>query len=400
MHIRIGVTLGDPQGIGPEVAAKALTAMGRSRPLDAVCAIGPTELAGDFEPLCRFEAVGGERGDLTPGEAAGMAIERAVELAMEGQLDAIVTAPVHKPSLAAAGYPAGHTEMLAALADVETVGMLMCDEGAGDPGSPWIISREHRERRSAPLARRDEGLVAALPARGATQSEATDMGIVNHGLHNVNHTLQCGKTSEAFQRGCSAARMPWEVCPRAARRVLLATTHVALAEVPLRLTTELLVSQTRLLGESLASYWGIASPRIALCALNPHASDEGLFGSDEREVYAPAMRALERDRWRVTGPIPADTVFRRAFAGEFDAVVAPYHDVAMAAFKTVAFGGGVNVTLGLPFVRTSPDHGTAFDIAGLGLADPSSMLASLELAATLASRRVSQAHTAQMASGA
>ncbi len=317
MRIRIGVTLGDPRGIGPEVAAKALTAMGRSRPLDAVCAIGPAELAGDFDPLCRFEAVGGERGDLTPGEAAGMAIERGVELAMEGQLDAIVTAPTHKPSLAAAGYPAGHTEMLAALADVETVGMLMCDEGARNP-----------------------------------------------------------------------------------TRVLLATTHLALAEVPLRLTTELLVSQTRLLGESLASYWGIASPRIALCALNPHASDEGAFGSEEREVYAPAMRALGRDSWRVTGPIPADAVFRRAFAGEFDAVVAPYHDVAMAAFKTVAFGRGVNVTLGLPFVRTSPDHGTAFDIAGLGLADPSSMLAALELAATLASRRVSRAHAGQMASRA
>ena len=322
MHIRIGVTLGDPRGIGPEVAAKALTAMGRSRPLDAVCAIGPAELAGDFEPLCRYEAVGGERGGLAPGEAAGMAIERAVELAMEGHLDAIVTAPTHKPSLAAAGYPAGHTEMLATLADVETVGMLMCDEGAGG------------------------------------------------------------------------------LSPRAARRVLLATTHIPLAEVPLRLTTELLVSQTRLLGESLASYWGIASPRIALCALNPHASDEGAFGSEEREVYAPAMRALGRDSWRVTGPIPADAVFRRAFAGEFDAVVAPYHDVAMAAFKTVAFGRGVNVTLGLPFVRTSPDHGTAFDIAGLGVADPSSMLAALELAAALASRGVPRAHAAQMASGA
>ena len=317
MHTRIGVTLGDPRGIGPEVAAKALTLMGRSRPLDAVRAIGPAELAGDFEPLCRFEPVVKERGGLTPGEAAGMAIERAVELAMEGRLDAIVTAPTHKPSLAVAGYPAGHTEMLAALAGVDTVGMLMCDEGAA--------------------------------------------------------------------------------CPR---RVLLATTHIPLAEVPLLLTAGLLVSQTRLLGESLANHWGIASPRIALCALNPHASDEGAFGSEEREVYAPAMRALESDRWRVSGPTPADTVFRRAFAGEFDAVVAPYHDVAMAAFKTVAFGCGVNVTLGLPFVRTSPDHGTAFEIAGLGLAEPSSMLAALELAATLAARRASRAHAAQMVPGA
>lgn len=172
-----------------------------------------------------------------------------------------------------------------------------------------------------------------------------------------------------------------------AKRVLLATIHVPLARVPDLVTAELLVSQTRLLGRALRTDWGIEAPRIALCALNPHASDDGMFGTEERDVYAPALAALSGAPWSVTGPVPADTVFKRAFAGEFDAVVAPYHDVGMAAFKTAAFGRGVNVTIGLPFVRTSPDHGTAFDIAGRGVADPSSMIAAVGLAVRHALRR-------------
>ena len=174
---------------------------------------------------------------------------------------------------------------------------------------------------------------------------------------------------------------------RSPRRVLLATIHVPLAQVPDLLTVELLVSQTRLLGAALASDWGVRTPRIALCALNPHASDEGLFGSEERDIYKPALAALAGEPWSVAGPVSADTVFKRAFSGEFDAVVAPYHDVGMAAFKTAAFGRGVNVTIGLPFIRTSPDHGTAFDIAGRGMADPSSMIEAIRLAVILARRR-------------
>ncbi len=157
--------------------------------------------------------------------------------------------------------------------------------------------------------------------------------------------------------------------------------------MPARLTSELLVEQTRLLHTSLQEGWRIASPRIALCALNPHASDEGLFGDEEAQVYAPALRVLAAEGIAASGPLPADTVFRRALDGSFDAVVAPYHDVGMAAFKTAAFGGGVNVTLGLPFVRTSPDHGTAFDLAGRGQADPTSMLEALRLARRLAQAR-------------
>ena len=171
-------------------------------------------------------------------------------------------------------------------------------------------------------------------------------------------------------------------------RVLLATRHIALAQVAAQVSTAVLVRQTRLLLAGLRTDWAIARPRVALCALNPHASDGGLFGDEEERVYAPALEALADETGTVTGPLPADTVFVRALRGEFDAVVAPYHDVAMAAFKTVSFGTGVNVTLGLPFVRTSPDHGTAFDIAGRGVADSSSALEALRLASRVAANRM------------
>lgn len=169
-----------------------------------------------------------------------------------------------------------------------------------------------------------------------------------------------------------------------ALRVLLATTHIALRDVPTRLTRALLESQIELLADALRRWWGVDAPRLALCALNPHASDEGMFGDEEARLMAPAVEGARSRGIDIAGPLPADTVFSRALGGAFDAVVAPYHDVGMAAFKTASFGGGVNVTLGLPFPRTSPDHGTAFDIAGTGTADSSSMLEALELAIRLA----------------
>jgi 4-hydroxythreonine-4-phosphate dehydrogenase len=167
-------------------------------------------------------------------------------------------------------------------------------------------------------------------------------------------------------------------------RVLLATTHIPLRDVPATLTRELLVDQTTLLATGLRERWGIGSPTIGLCGLNPHASDDGLFGDEEERIFRPALERLEGSGVDARGPYPADTVFRRALSGELDAVVAPYHDVGMSAFKTATFGSGVNVTLGLPFVRTSPDHGTAFDIAGTGRANASSMLEAVELAVRLA----------------
>ena len=164
-------------------------------------------------------------------------------------------------------------------------------------------------------------------------------------------------------------------------RVVLATTHIPLREVSERLTAESITEAARLTRDGLRGWFGIAEPRIALCALNPHAGDSGRFGSEDSKLLAPAARAAGID-----GPFPADTVFLRAMRGEFDAVIAPYHDVGMTAIKVASFGSAVNVTLGLPFPRTSPDHGTALDIAGLNRADPSSMIAATLLCASIVSR--------------
>ena len=164
-------------------------------------------------------------------------------------------------------------------------------------------------------------------------------------------------------------------------RVVLVTTHVPFRDVPALLTTELVVRTGRTVDRALRGWWGIARPRLAVCAVNPHAGESGLFGDEEERVLKPAAAELG-----AAGPLPADTVFVRAMRGEFDAVLAPYHDVGMTAIKVAAFGRAVNVTLGLPCPRTSPDHGTALDIAGTAKADSSSMRAAIELAAKLAGK--------------
>lgn len=315
---RLAVTLGDPRGIGPEVAAAAARrATGRPDRPELVF-VGPTGTAADRHGDA-FIGIGAWDGSADPalaGALAGRAIEAAARMALDGEVDGIVTAPIDKAALHAAGYRfPGHTELLAALAG----------ERLGGPGAP------------------------PLPVAMMMVAESTALG--------------------------------------GALRVVLATTHIALRAVPDALTVPLLVEQARLTADGLARAWGIGRPRIALCAVNPHASDGGLFGDEEARIVAPARDALLAAGLDVAGPISADTVFVRAIRGEFDAVVAPYHDVGMAAFKTAAFGRGVNLTLGLPFIRTSPDHGTARDIAGRGLADPSSMIEALELAGRLARHR-------------
>ena len=305
----LAVTLGDPRGIGPEVAYRAAQQVleeGGSPPL---LFIVPENLEPPKGFPCPVDAIeawdGTEEG---AGRVAARAIERAVALAMDGAIGGVVTAPLHKPALQAAGWDVpGQTEMLQRLSGVPRVGMLMAAE---------------RTRLGGPL------------------------------------------------------------------RVLLATTHIALRDVAGRVTQDLLVDQGRLLHGTLQGDWGIDEPRLALCALNPHASDRGLFGDEEARIFEPAVARLRDGGVGVSDPLPADTVFARTLAGEFDAVVAPYHDVGMAAFKTASFGTGVNVTIGLPFIRTSPDHGTAFDLARTpGKADPSSMIEALRLASALVVRR-------------
>jgi 4-hydroxythreonine-4-phosphate dehydrogenase len=252
-----------------------------------------------------YVGVGPFTGDVAAaGRVAGLAIEKAVAMAMAGDVDAIITGPIDKFALHAAGYDfPGHTEMLAALSGAETVVMMLAAE---------------KTRIGGPL------------------------------------------------------------------RVVLATTHMRLTDVPEALTTDLLVEQTIVTHRSLQRGWDIARPSVAFCAFNPHASDGGLFGDEEERIYAPAIQRLRANGIDVSPPLPADTVFLRAAQGEFDVVIAPYHDVGMAAFKTAAFGQGVNVTLGLPFIRTSPDHGTAMNIAGSGVADSSSMEEAIRLAIRLA----------------
>jgi 4-hydroxythreonine-4-phosphate dehydrogenase len=303
---RLAVTLGDPRGIGPEIAAKALartlqaevTVIGADEQVAAVPAdrripVGPWGL-GSGEGGSAGTRAGPSR-TVRAGQIAGSAVEAAVRLALAGEVDAVVTAPAHKYALQLAGFPyPGHTEWLAHLAgDVDVAMMLAADQ----------------------------------------------------------------------------------------LRVVLVTTHVALRDVPTLLTTERVVRTGQVTRKALQEWWGIAHPRLAICALNPHAGESGLFGDEEPRILAPAARELG-----AAGPLPADTVFVRAMRGEFDAVLAPYHDVGMTAIKVAAFGRAVNVTLGLPFVRTSPDHGTALDIAGTNQADPGSMRAALELAVELCQR--------------
>jgi 4-hydroxythreonine-4-phosphate dehydrogenase len=166
-------------------------------------------------------------------------------------------------------------------------------------------------------------------------------------------------------------------------RVVLATIHVALREVPDLITRERMERTIRLTAAELPRF-GIAAPRIAVAGLNPHAGEHGLMGREDDEEIAPAVQACRADGLDVTGPLAGDTVFTRAARGQFDVVVACYHDQGLIPVKLAAFGESVNVTLGLPVIRTSVDHGTAFDIAGRGLADPGSMIQAVRLAAQLA----------------
>jgi len=311
VHPHIAITLGDPRGIGPEVAFRSVLDLKTELRHLPITFFGPEETRGMVPSEHEFIAVGAWEGTPTgAGRIAALAIEQAVTGVLQGLFHALVTAPVHKPSLRSTGWDVpGQTEMLQKLTGCEPVGMLMAAE---------------------------------------------------------------------------------KTCWGSPLKVLLATTHYPLREALSLLTEELLIEQIMLLYEALQSDWGLVTPRIALCGLNPHASDDGLFGDEEALIFTPAVKRAREMGVDVYGPLSADTVFHRALTGSFDAVVAPYHDVGMGAFKTASFGGGVNVTLGLPFVRTSPDHGTAFDIAGTSSADASSMVEAVRMAVYLTKNRFSK----------
>ncbi|HET9216402.1 MAG TPA: 4-hydroxythreonine-4-phosphate dehydrogenase PdxA [Terriglobia bacterium] len=168
-------------------------------------------------------------------------------------------------------------------------------------------------------------------------------------------------------------------------KVVLATVHLSLRDALAKLSTALYVELIRLVNQELSRF-GYASPSIALAGVNPHAGEDGLFGNEELELLAPAIQQCEREGIRVSGPYSADSLYYRAHTGEFDVVIAPYHDQGLAPVKLIAHGQSTNVTLGLPYVRTSPDHGTALSIAGKGLADPEGMISAMRCAVDLCNR--------------
>jgi len=288
-----------------------------------------------------------------------------------------------KPRLAiTVGDPAG-----IGAEDAERAG---ADSGVGDACEPLLYA-------PPPHATFTPGVLSAEAGRAAYDTIVRAANDAQRGVIDAIATAPINK--EAFRR----AGLPWNghtdllahltgasdvamMFYSEALRVVLATVHVALADVPQTLTRTSLEATIMLTARELP-HFDIAAPRIAVAGLNPHAGEHGLFGREEETVIAPAIASCRDRGVDVSGPFPGDTVFVRACRGEFDVVVACYHDQGLIPVKLMAFGRAVNVTLGLPIVRTSVDHGTAFDIAGKGVADPESMIAAVLLAARLARSR-------------
>ncbi|OCP38504.1 4-hydroxythreonine-4-phosphate dehydrogenase PdxA [Ensifer sp. LC163] len=319
----IAITMGDPSGIGPEIIAKALRNRENNRrcfvvgdPLIMRHALAEIDATTRLNPVQDLQAavfadgivnlIASSSLDALPpvgtvnrvsGKAAYDAIARAIDLAETGTVAGIVTAPIHKEALAAAGigHP-GHTEILAERVGATRVAMMLANEDI---------------------------------------------------------------------------------------RTVLVTIHCSLLEAIRRVDFDAELSAIRLAHQGGRAL-GIRAPRIAVAGLNPHAGERGLFGDEETTIIAPAIEAARREGIDASGPWPGDTVFMQARNGRFDVVVAQYHDQGLIPVKYLGLEKGVNITLGLPFVRTSPDHGTAFDIAGRGIADPSSLETAIDYAVRLA----------------
>ncbi|HXD05803.1 MAG TPA: 4-hydroxythreonine-4-phosphate dehydrogenase PdxA [Burkholderiaceae bacterium] len=327
MDARIAISMGDAAGIGPEIIAKGfregaleggfvvgdLAVMRRAARLAgaaAVAAIDDPRDTAQLPPRCipvlqppglPSDLAGLEVGRVHAacGAAAALCIREAARWVTTARACALVTAPIHKEALAAAGEPfPGHTEMLQSLAGGVPVRMMLANEEL---------------------------------------------------------------------------------------RTVLVSIHLSLREAIDAVSFDA-VLQTLRIAHSAAQHWGLATPRIAVAGLNPHAGEGGLFGSEEASIIAPAVLAARSDGIDASGPYAPDTVFMRARRGEFDIVIAMYHDQGLIPVKYLGVEQGVNVTLGLPFVRTSPDHGTAFDIAGTGRADPSSLVSAFRMAQRLGTR--------------
>jgi 4-hydroxythreonine-4-phosphate dehydrogenase len=301
--------MGDPAGIGPEIAVAAFHTLGGkigARPLQLVGDPAVFRAHGDVPGgalVPTLAAQSRQAGKLDAGNAAAIlaAIETAVHGALRGDFAAIVTAPIHKASLMAGGFGfPGHTEFLAHLT-----------------GAPRAV-----------------------------------MMLAGGGL-----------------------------------RVVPLSIHIPYKDVPARITREAIVETARITLTALRNDFGVANPRLAIAGLNPHAGEAGEIGREEIDVIGPAAEMLRREGHAILGPLPPDTMFHAEARARYDAALCMYHDQALIPLKTLAFWDGVNVTLGLPIIRTSPDHGTALDIAGKDEADPRSMIAAIKLAAEIADAR-------------
>jgi 4-hydroxythreonine-4-phosphate dehydrogenase len=252
---------------------------------------------------------------------------------------------------------------------------------------PITAKPGHPDASSAPAAIEAIRRAVADVLRGTAAAIVTNPIAKNvlyqSGFEEPGHTEYLAKLAEEMT-GIAAQPVMLLWSPELA--VVPVTIHLPLKEVPKALTTDLLVRTGRIVAHDFRTRFGIAHPRIAVAGLNPHAGEEGAMGSEDAEVVRPAIKLLQAEGIDVRGPLPADTMFHAVARAQYDVALCNYHDQALIPIKTLAFDCAVNVTLGLPFVRTSPDHGTAFDIAGTGRADPSSLIAALKLAARLSAK--------------
>jgi len=326
----IAATMGDPAGIGPEVVLKAMTA-------DAVREVARLAVFGHDEGLRRAA-------DRLGIEVSWHRVGGPAELASAGDGPLVCDlggAPLDQlfGARATAEGGAACLRYITAAADAARDGLV--DAMATAPIHKQAIA------------------MAGCPHRGHTDLLAGRLGVRDVVMMLVGGPL----------------------------RVALVTMHIALAEVPEALSTEAIVATGRITAAALRRWFGVAEPCLAVCGLNPHASDGSRFGTEELRLIEPAIVELRSAGVEARGPLPPDTCFVRAARGEFDAVVAMYHDQGLIPLKLLAFDDAVNVTLGLPIIRTSVDHGTAYDIAGQGVASPNSMIAAIRLAAHMAGVR-------------
>jgi len=227
-------------------------------------------------------------------------------------------------------------------------------------------------------------ILAAIEVMKTSQASALVTAPVSKESIRKNSYDFIGHTELLAQKTLSRKVTMMFVAPKL--KVSLATTHIAYKKVLLYLTTDKVVSTIEQTDNGLRKYFGIAQPRIAVCGLNPHAGEDRAFGNEESKIIEPAIKLARQRKISCTGPLPADSVFHRVVKGEFDAVVALYHDQGLIPIKTLAFSEAVQVTLGLPFIRTSPAHGVAYDIAGKGIANPSSMIEAIKLAVSISNQ--------------